>query len=143
MNRVARRAGQVAASSVTNRLINWLLFGVMIALVPFYLKYQIGSSRGDHQILDKLISEGELLGVSVVMNAAALGELMSKDIPSHFRLARTVTTAVSLILICLNSAFFGQTGIAPVIYNQLSWGLLFSTVITSASCVALSAAESN
>jgi hypothetical protein len=133
------------------KLLVWMLFGVVIALMPFYTRSIINYDRGQPVTLGEILADGELLVVSVVINAAAIGELMSKkEVPEHFRLARVAVIGVSVALLCVMSTWFADVssihaegGKLPANHNMAgeSLAFFFSTLVASATCLALSEVE--
>jgi hypothetical protein len=133
------------------KLLVWMLFGVTIALMPFYTRAIINHDRGQPVTLAEILGDGELLVVSVVINAAAIGELMSKgEIPEHFKLAKVAVIGVSLALLCVMSTWFADVSSIhaggaklPDNHNMAreSLAFFFATLVVSASSLALSEVE--
>jgi hypothetical protein len=59
----------------TNKLVTWVLFSVVFALLPFLVNYLLGISRGEKITLELLFGRGEILLASITLCGIALGEL--------------------------------------------------------------------
>jgi hypothetical protein len=90
------------------KLSVWSLFGVTGSLLPFYIKYFLAFDRKDSVPWTKILGDGELIIVSVVINAAAIGELISKETPPHFRLPKIYVIGFSVLMLCVMSAWFAD-----------------------------------
>jgi hypothetical protein len=70
----------MATSPVAQRLVGWFIFGVIIALLPIVLSYHAQTDRDIDPGLTTLLGRGELLVISAVMTAGAVGELVGKEV---------------------------------------------------------------
>jgi hypothetical protein len=126
------------------KLLRWLLFSVLLSLSPLLARaISLSTDSADTNLLQLLSPRGELLLVSIVLCAAAAGELIgSKD---HRRMAKITAGGISVLLLVFAALYFGHVyGADPAQALTLApaaartSGLLFaSSVICSGCCVAL------
>lgn len=123
----------------SEKLTRWLIFNVMIALVPLSAGF-LGLQLGRHApSLHVLTARGELLLVSSAIAAAALGEL----IPAGRARATPKLCAGGscILLVLLSSLFFAaiqaQHDADPQSVLSMSLWLFAGTLLAGFSCVYL------
>ncbi len=94
-----------------DRLLRWLLFGVIIALIPFIARGVMCIYHKDAFDMSKLLSHGELLLVSVALSARGLGDVITEGAQPRKK-RRMVVGGISAILIFLSTFFFADINAA-------------------------------
>jgi hypothetical protein len=128
---------------MTERVVRWLIFSVIIALLPLAFNYLRIFIRGTIPSLILLLSHGELLLVSAAIAATAIGELVASG--EERKIAKYVAGGGCVSILFLASALFAE--ISSAIYSGASISselvsssstLMFGfTVISSISCIVL------
>jgi hypothetical protein len=92
---------------LAEKLTTWLVFGVIVSLIPFLLTllFLLGSSKSVK--LQDIFGSGELLLVSAVIAAGALGEVALVDVPRSRRLVKVLAIGGCTITILASSSWFG------------------------------------
>jgi hypothetical protein len=85
----------------------WMLYGVLFALVPIVFSFLSEYIRGDTVALTELIGGGELLLVSAGISAAALGEL-ARQPTDPLRRVRSLLTGLSIIMVLIAGLLFAD-----------------------------------
>jgi hypothetical protein len=128
---------------MSERLVRWIVFGVLIALLPIAFRYALESTTGPVPSLAHLLADGELLLISSAIAAGAVGELIGRG---RNRLILQLISAGG----CIATVLFASLYYAYVATHQLvneafvmrmSLFLFGLTLIASASCIALAASE--
>lgn len=130
------------SESLQQNLLHWLLFSVIIALVPFVIQWLMLLTRGNVPTTVELFSNGELLLVSSAIAASAIGSLVLSD--SKYRLSRIVVGWCCVCVLILASAWFAIISIEsntgsfdPDFAANGSILMFIFTVISSAGCIIL------
>lgn len=128
---------------MSRRLIKWLIFSVMIALLPIIFNAIKMITRNNPIELEILFSNGELLIISVAIASAAVGELLGsgedKIIVKYFAGGGCIT------IIALASLWFADISTSMRLGENLnkyfisagSIVMFFLTLISAGSCKAL------
>ena len=127
------------------KVIRWLIFSVLIALLPIGFNYLSMKTKSIPTSLEIICAQGELLIVSAALNAAALGELFGSG-PASLMIAKIIAGGVCVIILLLTSLWFADIAATillnkPLDANIIMKGSLFAffgTVAASGSSVALS-----
>ncbi len=94
-----------ASTSIRLRIIKWLFFNILFALIPLiyrYLKVCIFNSCTNPEYL--LYKKGELLLLSTAIFAESIGELTHTEI--HYKPIALVMMGFSFLVIILNTNMF-------------------------------------
>lgn len=103
--RIESQESEHAPSRVL-RIICWVLFGVGFAWVPLIVRVLGGSESSTHLTLTLVLSHGELLLISAVITAGALGDLFVSIGKSGRRMTPKVLTAGLLMLNFASTAMY-------------------------------------
>jgi hypothetical protein len=129
--------------TTTQKLFSWLIFSVLLALLPFILGIINLSSRGINVDIVTLLGRGELLLISTTLCAIALGELFSIAKKS---LVVQLAGGMSFIIISISSSLYAHLlmrGDEMISHNVvfMSIGLFVLSVITSSVCIIMAESE--
>ncbi len=123
------------------KLANWLMFGVLLALVPIIFDYLITyMSTGSNEI-SIFLSKGELFIVSVAISANACGSYIASKTDSYG--LKPLITGSSIILIIISSLLFAAISTAygqsydPVKIQFISVLMFLLNLGASAGCILL------
>jgi hypothetical protein len=124
----------------------WIIFSVIIALVPIFFSYLVLYYLGKTPSVVEVLSAGQLLIVSVAIGADATGRIIGTSRPL-VRIARIIAGGGCIVLIILSSLLFAyvssdqtnQIVLENVADNSI---ILFLIIfINSAACVIISELE--
>ena len=119
--------------TISARMICWFCFGVICGLFPLFFEglREAGASGGLH--LTGVLGKGELLIVSAVVSARALGEMFRVGFPSHEDIARILVGFGCLISCVANSVAYMQvpTFHVPFIVDLSLYGFGFALIASS------------
>jgi hypothetical protein len=99
---VARR------SFAQNRFARWLIFGVLLALVPLLFSWATRQLRAQPSSLDVLLANGELFLVTAALAGAAIGELLGVARASRQPFWEIVAGGCCLIVVVLSAHLFAD-----------------------------------
>ena len=124
------------------RLAKWLIFSVLLALLPLAYNYLHVLTRNGSPSLDVLLGKGELLLVAASISAAAVGSLIGGS--KKWLIAKVFAGGGSVLLLGLASLYYvdvavptpGVTLNASVVAKASLLFFAFS-VVSGAGCVAL------
>jgi hypothetical protein len=121
------------------RFARWLVFGVVIALLPLGFKYVVGLTDGPPPSTTTLLAHGELLLVSVAVAAAAVGELIGRGRRRVvFKLLAGGGCVATILFSSLYFAVVSERTVAhPEVVARMSMLLFGLTIVASGSCIAL------
>ncbi len=125
------------------KLLNWLIFSVAMALLPIVFTALSLRTRGNAVDFATLVSHGELLIVAAALSARGVGEILLARSPNS--LTRTIVGGAALVILGLASLYFADVAAGhrsgdrlqiDVIRDTSLWLFGFS-VATGGSCIAL------
>src|SRR6266516_6397335 len=93
-------------SPTTQKIFTWIVFSVLIALIPFLLSCFVLLDKGSEITASGIFGDGELLLVSAAIAAGALGEVILVDVPSSRRLIKLLAIGGCTLLILFSSLWF-------------------------------------
>jgi hypothetical protein len=128
---------------MAEKIVRWLIFSVVIALLPLAFNYIRILIQGTNPTLVVLLSRGELLLVSAAIAAAAIGELIASG--EEWRIAKYVAGGGCVSVLFLTSALFAEISNATYSGAAVNSALISSSsallfgfaVVSSASCIVL------
>lgn len=131
----------MVAYSTWEKMTRWIIFNVIIALLPLLLNYFIIRTSGRAADMAMLIAKGEILLISAAIAAGAIGELLNGG--DGHRIAKYVAGGSCVILLFMTAGWFthihGLTSPANIDFITSNSIVLFiATMVTSAWCVTLS-----
>lgn len=93
-----------------NKIIKWLIFSVLVGLLPLFLNTLQTLIRGDRVILETLLVRGDLLLIGNAITAGAIGELFARknNHEEWVEIIKTICGGLSVIIIIINSFWFSQ-----------------------------------
>jgi hypothetical protein len=125
-----------------NKVVRWFMFGVIISLVPILLLYLLLTLDKQPAGMEKLIGNGELLVITWVLAAGAVGELIGS--PAAHPLAKLIFGCLAMIVVILATFFFAAVsgahafGTSPAVVSKIiensTWFFLAS-LIPSGICI--------
>jgi hypothetical protein len=128
---------------MSERLVRWFVFSVVIALLPLGFRYLLEATDGAPPTITRLLSQGELLLVSSAIAAAAVGELIGRGRRRPILQLFAGGGCIATVLIA--SLYFAyvstRTAARPTVVATTSVWLFVLTLIASASCVILAEEE--
>jgi hypothetical protein len=127
---------------VLDRLAKWLIFSVLLALLPLAYNYLHVLTRTGSPTLEVLLGKGELLLVAASISAAAVGSLIGGT--KNWLMAKIFAGGGSVLLLGLASLYYVDIT-APASGEILKVAVIAKTsllffgfsVISGAGCVAL------
>ena len=132
-----------------NKLLKWLIFGVLVALLPILFNLLFALTVGAEVTAGRLIGRGELLLIAVGLCSTALGDLVLAEhsVRSRFwRGARLILTGTCVVVIAASSFYFAlvsdryarQIAVSEEAVVLISSTLYLAAVISSVMSVLLS-----
>jgi hypothetical protein len=132
---------------IFERLVRWLIFSVVLAIVPLVFAAFRLSSRAQLSLLADSVSEilarGDLLLVAAILAARASGEIIGSS--SSYRLLKIVANGSAILILLFGALYFADVTavqMAGEVINDAmvcttSTYVFFSSVVCGASCIAL------
>jgi hypothetical protein len=129
------------------KVLKWLMFSVLLALVPIafgVLSYASRNSGLGLQVSTaRILSHGELLLVASALCAAAVGESFGEG--KKYRIPKLLSAGCAIIILLFSALYFADASaayLAEVEYNEnlvrtTSIYVFIAAVIASGSCIAL------
>lgn len=137
------------------RLTRWLIFSVIVAMVPLAFDYFARMTDGSEAPkLAAIVSKGELLLISAAIAAAAIGEIIGR--PGKRAVAELVATGACVVTFFFASLYYANVSVLQRQYSRealsqqqeqqpkeevifrTSVVLFIFTLISSAGCMVLS-----
>jgi hypothetical protein len=88
--------------------MHWLIFGVVMALIPFGAAILSDSDRGISITLGTLFGQGELLIVATIISAGGIGDLFGAKVGESRRTARLLVLGFSIVSLVATSYWFAD-----------------------------------
>ena len=129
---------------MSEKLVRWIIFGVIIGLLPILFDVIRNLTRGQQLRFNQISSRGELLLVSAVISASAIGELIASG--NSLIVAKLVSGGSCVVMLFFSSLCFADisselsndpSSLIPNIVSKLSFIVFFWTVVVSGISVAL------
>jgi len=129
------------------KLIGWLKFSVIIALLPIALNALSLGITGQLESFSQLVAHGELLLVATAISAMAMGELFRSG--SSLKIFKVMAGGAAIVIIMLSLSYFVDILAAylsgfgideqqiNIIVQMSFWSLGFS-VFSGGCCILLS-----
>jgi hypothetical protein len=125
------------------KLTRWLIFSVLLALVPIAISCMVQVAHGHDLKIDPALAHGELLLITASLCAASCGELFGT--PPRYALGQIIAGGSSVLLLVLATLFFGEVASAwssnaPLVEGitaRTSVVLFCASVVACGSCIAL------
>jgi hypothetical protein len=129
------------------KLVKWLIFSVVLALIPILVAYLGQITRGVLPPWHETFGRGELLLIAAAMCATSSGELFTASGSS--RLGKLLAGGAAIVLLLVSASYFAevsssmrsQAAIDTLVVAQLSLFLYACSFLSSAGCVYLSESE--
>ena len=124
-----------------DKLLKWLIFSVVIALLPIIFYSLQLLTRGLSPTLELVTSKGELLLISTAMAAGALGELITSQ--SDKKIFKIIAGGGSVIILLICSLYYADVA-SCILTNQAIQAEVVSRIsiigycfsfISSGSCI--------
>jgi len=132
---------------IIKKLTIWILFNVLVALLPFLFRYLGATFSGQMVNLQNILSDGELLLVAAAVASGALGDLIASN--QEDALPRVIVGGLCILSLLLSSlcyAFVSALGDLSIAQDTLAisqWSIWIftSAFATGTGCIILTEAE--
>ncbi len=125
------------------RLTRWAIFSVAVSLIPLIFSFIYLTTVGPTPAFFDLISDGELLLISVALTGAAIGEVIDKK-TARIK-SRLASGGGCFLVASLSSSYFvvvsAQDDVRKEIVMGMSCALLLLGVISAGLAMAASEGE--
>ena len=129
---------------MANKVSRWLIFGVLISLVPLFWSYENLIIKAQPASMAKILGNGELLIIVWALCASSLGELFGSD--SGYKGFKIVSGGLTLIVPITSALLFASITEARVEGVKVDDGAIVTTslllflfgIFSCSSCVILS-----
>lgn len=132
-----------------NKLLKWLIFGVLVALLPILFNLLFALTVGAEVTAGRLIGRGELLLIAVGLCSTALGDLVLAELSVRSRFwrgVRLILTGTCVVVIAASSFYFAlvsdryarQIAVSDDAVVIISSALYLTAVVCSGGSVWLS-----
>ena len=129
-----------------NRLARWLIFGVLLALVPLIFSWAARQMRSQPSDLHTVLANGELFLVTAAISGAAVGELVGVVRSARQPFWEIVAGGCCLIVVVLSAHLFADIAavrataatVDPARVSAWSLWLYGIGLVASGSSVAIS-----
>jgi hypothetical protein len=91
-----------------HRFTRWLIFGVLLALVPLVFSWAAREMRAQPSSLDVVLANGELFLVTAALSGAAAGELLGVVRSSRKPFWEIIAGGCCLIVVVLSAHLFAD-----------------------------------
>lgn len=122
------------------KFIIWLIFTIIVPFLPFAGNYLVLLFKGAPITLPMLFKNGELLLISLLVNATGVGSIIINNNKSRLKIIIGTFCVVALIFTALLYGFiYSEIGLdqkfnIEMLFNFSKWIFIFSTII-SGSCI--------
>lgn len=115
-------------TELATRIVLWIIFSVIIGLLPFFTKFQQMYLRNVPTDLQAIFADGSLFVVSSIVAASAVGELVVNLIrhdgsPRLISIGVTITIGMTLIIIYIGGSSFADITINGEIIDKAAIAL--------------------
>jgi hypothetical protein len=93
---------------VVEKLVQWLVYGVIVSLVPFLFGFFQAADRNERFTFSLILGAGQLLLVCVAIAAPALGELVPVEVLPERRIMKTFAIGSCTLVVIVASLWFGD-----------------------------------
>lgn len=131
-------------SKSIDRVIKWLFFSVLIALVPLIAAYLFMLIKGRNPGLDDVAGSGELFLVVIALCGAAIGDLLTSAATKAF--TKLLSGGLTLVVLLLASLLYAGVSDATTSRDALDSGwvvtisgaLFLMGIVSCGCCIAVS-----
>lgn len=131
----------------SEKMVKWVIFSVLMALVPLITAALIQLTRSITPSMDDLIGRGELLLITAALCARSCGELFSSD--GGRKTAKVVAGGSTMVILLLTAIYFADVASAVRTKTTIDSGLVagisivtyISALVSGGSCIRLSEAQ--
>ena len=129
---------------MNENVLKWLIFGVLLALVPLAAGWLFKLIFGGNTSLEALTSQGELLLITAGLCAAGVGSLIGSG--EDLKKAKIVSGGLSIVILLLSAivfSFISNPGVLTVkpdtnVVLQASIWIYICAFLSSGACAYLS-----
>ena len=118
------------------RFVRWLIFSVVLSLVPLGVSALIRATRGQAVTLESLLANGELLLIAAALTSAAVGDLLGGTGKRPVR--ELIAGGSCIVLLAVSALYFADVSAARASQSTIDLGLVRSISIVLFSCALLS-----
>jgi hypothetical protein len=137
--------GKWREDPVVEKLAIWLIFGVIVSLLPFLFSVLTSIGSKSSFIYSQILGGGQLLLVAVAISAGAFGDLIFIDVPKLQRMPKVLAIGSCVVEILVASAWFGivaesdstKTPLDPVTISLWSILVFAWALLSSGSCLSI------
>lgn len=102
------RQKRLEPQSINEKLLHWLFFGVVMALVPFAAAIFSDVDRGKSFAFSSLFGHGDLLIIATIISAGGIGDLFGTAVDKRHRTPKLVVLGCSIVSIAVTCIWFGD-----------------------------------
>lgn len=102
------RQKRLEPQSISEKLLHWLFFGVLMALVPFVAVIFSDVDRGKGFDYSSLFGRGDLLIVATIISAGGIGDLFGTAVDKRHRTPKLIVLGCSIVSIAVACIWFGD-----------------------------------
>lgn len=125
---------------IIERLTFWLLFGVILGLLPMVIGAVAGVMSKNGVDFQTLFAKGDVLVSSAAISGGATGEILFAKVPERHRLFKGTLGFFSIMFCLCNAIAYTQIGASsPGTITAISLIFFVSTLMVSAVCVGMAA----
>lgn len=113
---------------MVEKLLKWLLFSVIVSIVPLFSIYIILHLNSTNPSLISLISRGELQLISVALLANGIGEIVASN--SVKKIFQILLAGLSTVLLLIISIWYGAIANILISGKAANSSMEYPTLIT-------------
>jgi hypothetical protein len=135
----------VLSTIFSEKLLRWLLFGVLFATLPVMVNFFFVVTQALSPSLSSLVGQGELLIISAGVAATGAGELQGVLL-GKLRRVQIFVSAMAYLVVCVSSVWFASVATEIATRKDFdhlavadgSIAVFVAAIATGGCCVALS-----
>ena len=94
--------------SISEKLLHWLFFGVVMALVPFIAAIFSDVDRDKAFSFPSLFGHGDLLIIATIISAGGIGDLFGTAVDKRHRTPKLIVLGCSIVSVAVTCMWFGD-----------------------------------
>jgi len=99
---------QEQQTSLLEKIVHWLFFGVIFTLAPFLALSIDDVDRGITPSIATLFGRGELLIVAAIIAAGGIGDLFNAEVPAERKVPRLIVLILCLVALVVTCFWFAD-----------------------------------
>lgn len=102
------RQRRLEPQSISEKLLHWLFFGVLMALVPFIAAIFSDVDRDKTFDFSSLFGHGDLLIIATIISAGGIGDLFGTAVDKRHRTSKLIVLGCSIVSVAVTCMWFGD-----------------------------------